>query len=37
MGELVAPRWLVITAWIMAAAIVVLNLKLLYDYGVELF
>jgi manganese transport protein len=37
MGELAAPRWLVITAWAMAAVIVALNLKLLFDYGAGLF
>ena len=32
MGELVAPRWLAALAWFIAAAIVVLNLKLLWDF-----
>lgn len=32
MGELVAPRWLAVLAWIVAAVIVGLNLKLLYDF-----
>jgi manganese transport protein len=36
MGALVAPRWLIGVASVMAAAIVILNLKLLYDYGVSL-
>lgn len=31
MGKLVAPRWLSAVAWIIAAVIVVLNLKLLLD------
>ena len=33
MGALVAPGWLVILASVVAAAIVVLNLKLLYDFA----
>lgn len=32
MGPLVAPLWLVVTAYIMAVAIAGLNLKLLYDF-----
>ena len=32
MGALVAPRWLVITAYTIAFAIAALNLKLLYDF-----
>ena len=31
MGELVSPRWLTTTAWTMAALIIVLNIKLVYD------
>jgi manganese transport protein len=31
MGELVAPRWLTIAAWLVAAIVIVLNVKLLYD------
>jgi len=31
MGNLVISRWLAIVAWIVTAAIIVLNLKLLYD------
>ncbi|MCG5029671.1 divalent metal cation transporter, partial [[Ruminococcus] torques] len=31
MGELVAPRWLAATAWVIAAVLVGLNLKLLFD------
>ncbi|MGE0063664.1 MAG: Nramp family divalent metal transporter [Xanthobacteraceae bacterium] len=31
MGELVAPRWLSVTAWVIAAIIIVLNVKLLID------
>ncbi|WP_336809460.1 Nramp family divalent metal transporter [Bosea sp. MMO-172] len=33
MGELVAPRWLSLTAAIIAAIIIALNLKLLYDFA----
>ena len=33
MGELVAPRWLSLTAAIIAAVIIALNLKLLYDFA----
>jgi manganese transport protein len=33
MGELVAPMWLILVASVMAAVIVVLNLKLLVDFG----
>ena len=32
MGDLVAPRWLGLLAWVVAAAIVALNLKLLLDF-----
>lgn len=32
MGDLVAPRWLAILAWVVAVAIVLLNLKLLWDF-----
>ncbi|RZJ83911.1 MAG: divalent metal cation transporter [Massilia sp.] len=32
MGPLVAPRWLVVTAYVIAFAIAGLNLKLLYDF-----
>ncbi len=32
MGDLVAPRWLAALAWIVALAIVLLNLKLLWDF-----
>jgi manganese transport protein len=31
MGELVAPRWLSILAWVIAAVIIALNVKLLID------
>jgi manganese transport protein len=31
LGEMAAPRWLGVLAWIVTAAIVVLNSKLLYD------
>ncbi|MBI1206696.1 MAG: Mn(2+) uptake NRAMP transporter MntH [Azospirillum sp.] len=31
MGRLVAPRWMTALAWIVAAVVVVLNLKLLWD------
>jgi manganese transport protein len=31
MGALVIPRWLQAVAWIVAAVILVLNLKLLFD------
>jgi manganese transport protein len=34
MGALVAPRWLVVAASIVAAVIVALNLKLLFDFAV---
>ena len=37
MGELVAPMWLILIASVMAAVIVLLNLKLLFDFGTELF
>ncbi|HHW4679659.1 MAG TPA: Nramp family divalent metal transporter [Xylella sp.] len=36
MGALVAPRWLMVLAWLIAGVIVVLNVKLLADYGVQL-
>ena len=32
MGALVAPRWLAVLAWAVALAIVLLNLKLLWDF-----
>jgi manganese transport protein len=32
MGALVAPRWLAIFAWLIAIAIAVLNIKLLFDF-----
>ena len=32
MGALVSPRWLTSTAWIMTALIIMLNLKLIYDW-----
>ena len=31
MGALVAPRWLTATAWIIAAIVIALNIKLLFD------
>jgi manganese transport protein len=31
MGDLVAPRWVVVLAWAIAAIIIVLNLKLIFD------
>lgn len=31
MGELVAPRWVAVLAWVVTAVIVSLNMKLLYD------
>ncbi|TAJ34898.1 MAG: hypothetical protein EPO59_00060 [Bosea sp. (in: a-proteobacteria)] len=34
MGELVAPRWLTVTAAVVAAIIIVLNIKLLADLAV---
>jgi manganese transport protein len=34
MGELVAPRWLTVTAAVVAAIIIVLNIKLLVDLAV---
>ena len=33
MGDMVAPRWLAVSAWIIAAAIVVLNIKLVWDFA----
>jgi manganese transport protein len=33
MGELIAPRWVTIAAAIVAAIIIVLNVKLLYDFA----
>ena len=33
LGDLVAPRWLAVLAMVIAAAIVVLNLKLLIDFA----
>ena len=32
MGDLVCPRWLAVTAWAMAALIVALNAKLIFDF-----
>ncbi len=32
MGDLVAPRWLAALAWVVAVAIILLNLKLLWDF-----
>jgi manganese transport protein len=32
MGELVAPRWLTAVSWAIAAIIIVLNIKLLFDW-----
>ncbi len=34
MGELVAPRWLTVTAAVVAAIIIILNIKLLVDLAV---
>jgi manganese transport protein len=31
MGELVAPHWIAALAWTVAAVIIALNVKLLYD------
>jgi manganese transport protein len=31
MGSFVSPRWLAASAWVVAALIISLNLKLLYD------
>lgn len=31
MGEMVAPRWLTVTAAVLAAVAVALNMKLLFD------
>ena len=31
MGELVAPRWMTVAAWIIAAIVIALNAKLLFD------
>lgn len=36
MGELVSPRWLSLTAWVMALLIIVLNLKLIFDFVTSL-
>ena len=33
MGELVAPRWVAVLAWAVAAVIISLNMKLLYDFA----
>lgn len=33
MGELVAPRWVAVLAWTVAAVIISLNMKLLYDFA----
>ena len=32
LGELVAPRWLSVFAWVIAAAIIILNVKLIVDF-----
>ena len=32
MGELVAPRWVAALAWVVAAVIITLNMKLLFDF-----
>jgi manganese transport protein len=31
MGELVTPRWVAVLAWLVAAVIIGLNMKLLFD------
>jgi len=36
MGELVSPRWLSFTAWVMALLIIALNLKLIFDFVTSL-
>jgi manganese transport protein len=36
MGELVSPRWLSLTAWVMALLIIALNLKLIFDFVTSL-
>jgi manganese transport protein len=33
MGDLVAPRWVAVLAWVVAAVIICLNMKLLYDFA----
>jgi manganese transport protein len=33
MGDLVAPRWVATLAWVVAAVIICLNMKLLYDFA----
>jgi manganese transport protein len=33
MGDLVAPRWVALLAWVVAAVIICLNMKLLYDFA----
>lgn len=33
MGDLVAPRWMAALAWVVAAIIIALNMKLLYDFA----
>ena len=33
MGDLVAPRWVGVLAWAVAAVIIALNMKLLYDFA----
>lgn len=33
MGELVAPRWVAVLAWIVTTIIITLNMKLLYDFA----
>src|SRR6185503_12879728 len=35
MGALVSPRWLSLIAWAMAALIIGLNLKLIYDFALH--
>ncbi|MFO1048233.1 MAG: Nramp family divalent metal transporter [Geminicoccaceae bacterium] len=33
MGELVAPRWVAVLAWVVATVIILLNMKLLFDFA----
>jgi manganese transport protein len=33
MGELVAPRWIAVLAWVVATVIIALNMKLLFDFA----
>ena len=33
MGALVAPRWVAVLAWVVAAIIIALNMKLLFDFA----